>query len=62
MVEGDPALFNQYSIIAVNPAHCKNAKYDLARKFTHWMTSKEVQTLIGDFKLLNKKLFNPNAR
>ena len=62
LVEGDPVLFNQYSIIAVNPAHCKNAKYDPAKKFTQWMTSKEIQNFIGNFKLLNKKLFIPNAR
>jgi len=61
LVEGDPQLFNQYSLIAVNPRNCKNAKYALARKFTDWMTSKKVQNLIGDFKLLNKKLFIPNA-
>ncbi len=62
LVEGDPALFNQYSIIAVNPTNCKNAKYELARKFTDWMTSKKIQNLIGNFKLLNKKLYIPNAR
>ncbi len=62
MVEGDPVLFNQYSIISVSPARCKNAKYELARKFTDWMTSKTIQELIGNFKLLNKKLFIPNAK
>lgn len=62
LVEGDPALFNQYSIIAVNPANCKNAQYELARRFTDWMTSKKIQNLIGNFKLLNKKLYIPNAR
>ena len=61
LVEGDPVLFNQYSIIAVNPAHCKNVQYDLAKKFTQWMTSKKIQDLIANFKLLNKKLFIPNA-
>ncbi len=62
LVEGDPALFNQYSIIAVNPANCKNAQYELARRFTDWMTSKKIQNLIGNFKLLNKRLYIPNAR
>ncbi len=61
LVEGDPGLFNQYSLIAVNPVNCKNAKYELARKFTDWMTSDDIQKLIGNFKLLNKKLFIPNA-
>ena len=62
LVEGDPGLFNQYSLIAVNPTKCKNAKYELARKFTDWMTSDDIQKRIGNFKLLNKKLFVPNAR
>ncbi|MCF8130609.1 MAG: substrate-binding domain-containing protein [Deltaproteobacteria bacterium] len=62
LVAGDPVLFNQYSIIAVNPANCRNAKYELAKKFTAWMTSKKIQDWIGDFKLLNKKLFIPNAK
>ncbi len=62
LVENDPALFNQYSIIAVNPGTCKNAQYKLAKKFTDWMTSKKIQNLIGNFKLLNKKLYIPNAR
>jgi tungstate transport system substrate-binding protein len=62
LVENDPGLFNQYSLIAINPAKCKNAKYELAKKFTEWMTSENVQNLIGNFKLLNKKLFIPNAR
>ena len=62
LVENDPGLLNQYSLIAVNPAKCKNAKYELAKKFTEWMTSENVQNLIGNFKLLNKKLFIPNAR
>jgi tungstate transport system substrate-binding protein len=62
LVEGDPGLFNQYSLIAVNPANCKNAKYELAGKFTDWMTSDDIQKLIGNFKLMNKKLFIPNAR
>ncbi len=62
LVEGDPELFNQYSLIAINPAKCKNVKYDLVKKLTDWMTSKAVQKRIGNFKLLNKKLFIPNAR
>ena len=62
LVESDPALFNQYSIIAVNPANCKNVQYELAKKFTGWMTSRKIQNLIGNFKLLKKKLYIPNAR
>jgi tungstate transport system substrate-binding protein len=62
LVEGDPVLFNQYSTLAVNPERCPNAKYELAGKFTSWITSDEIQAFIGEFKLLGKKLFTPNAK
>ena len=62
LVEGDKVLFNQYSVLAVNPAHCPDARYDLAKKFTQWMVSPEVQKAIGDFKLLGQPLFIPNAK
>jgi tungstate transport system substrate-binding protein len=62
LVEGDAALLNQYSVIAVNPKHCAKAKYDLARQFTEWITGAEAQQLIKDFKLLGKQLFTPNAK
>lgn len=61
LVQGDPALFNQYSAIAINPAHCENVKYDLAQKFIDWMTSTRIQNFIGNYKLLGKPLFTPNA-
>jgi tungstate transport system substrate-binding protein len=62
LVEGDPVLFNQYSVLAVDPANCPDARYELAGQFTEWITSDEAQEFIGDFKLLGKKLFIPNAK
>ncbi|MBI9112304.1 substrate-binding domain-containing protein [Maridesulfovibrio ferrireducens] len=62
LVEGDKSLFNQYSVLAVNPEKCKNAKYALATKFSNWLTSSKAQKDIADFKLLGKKLFIPNAK
>ncbi|SDK88086.1 tungstate transport system substrate-binding protein [Maridesulfovibrio ferrireducens] len=62
LVEGDKTLFNQYSVLAVNPEKCKNAKYALATKFSNWLTSSKAQKDIADFKLLGKKLFIPNAK
>ncbi|MCF8095987.1 MAG: substrate-binding domain-containing protein [Desulfobacteraceae bacterium] len=61
MVEGDPVLFNQYSAIAVNPERCKNVHYELAEKFIDWITSKKIQSFTGNYKLLGKQLFTPNA-
>jgi tungstate transport system substrate-binding protein len=62
LVEGDQALFNQYSVIAVNPAKCQKAQLDLATKFTNWIAGPEGQKLIKDFQVMGKPLFTPNAK
>jgi tungstate transport system substrate-binding protein len=62
LVEGDSSLRNQYSAIAVNPERCTNVNYDRAEKFIGWMASAKAQKLIGDFKLMGKPLFTPNAQ
>ena len=61
LVEGDPVLLNQYSVIAVNPKNCAKAKIELANQFADWIAGAKAQQLIGDFKLLGKQLFTPNA-
>ncbi len=61
LVEGDPELRNQYSVIAVSPKRCPNVRYDLAVKYIEWMRSEKAQQLIGDFRILGKPLFIPNA-
>jgi tungstate transport system substrate-binding protein len=61
LIEGDPTLLNQYSVIAINPDKCKDVKYDLANKFTEWIVSPKIQKTIGDFRLMDKQLFFPNA-
>lgn len=61
LVEGDDVLLNQYSIIPVNPKHCTNVKYENAQVLSDWITGFEAQRLIGEFKLLGKQLFTPNA-
>jgi tungstate transport system substrate-binding protein len=62
LVEGDKALFNQYSVMAVNPENCPNVQHERAQKFIHWITSPETQQEIASYQLLGKKLFTPNAR
>lgn len=62
LVEGDTALLNQYSVIAVNPKHCEKVNFELAMEFIKWITGPDAQKLIGDFKLLGKSLFTPNAK
>jgi len=61
-VEGDSVLLNQYSVLTLNPENCPNAKYDLAMAFSNWMAGESAQSLIKNFRLLDKKLFIPNAK
>jgi tungstate transport system substrate-binding protein len=61
-VEGDQALFNQYSVMVVNPAKCGKAQLDLATKFSDWVAGPQGQKIIKDFKLMGKPLFTPNAK
>ena len=61
LVEGDRALRNQYSVIAVNPIRCTEVHNDLVEEFIQWVLSPEAQGLIGNFTLMGKKLFIPNA-
>jgi tungstate transport system substrate-binding protein len=62
LVEGDQALFNQYSVMAVNPAKCGKAQLDLSTKFSDWVAGPQGQKIIKDFKLMGKPLFTPNAK
>jgi tungstate transport system substrate-binding protein len=62
LVEGDAVLLNQYSVLTVNPARCPKAQAELADRFAQWMAGERAQKLIGDFKLLDKQLFTPNAK
>lgn len=61
VVEGDKALFNQYSVITVNAAQCPKVKRDLAQKFEDWWVAPSTQRKIADYKLKGKQLFFPNA-
>lgn len=61
LVEGDSVLLNQYSVIAINPKHCAQAKYSTAQEFIQWIAGPQAQQSIKDFKLLGKPLFTPNA-
>lgn len=61
MVAGDEVLQNQYSVILVNPKRCPNVKYEKAKIFSEWMAGEKGQGMIGEFKLLGRQLFSPNA-
>ena len=63
VLEGDPTLFNQYGVMAVNPEKFKSVKYKVAMEFVNWIISKEGQDTIASFKDKNgNQLFTPNAK
>jgi len=63
VLEGDPILFNQYGVMAVNPQKHKHVKYKESMEFVNWLISKEGQQAIGSFKDKNgNPLFIPNAK
>lgn len=61
--EGDPTLFNQYGVMAVNPEKHKHVKNKEAMELVNWLISKEGQQAIASFKdSLGNQLFYPNAK
>ncbi len=61
LVEGDSRLFNQYGVIAVNPAKHPHVKVDVAQKFIDWVISPIGQATIASYKIGGEQLFFPNA-
>ncbi len=59
---GDPALFNQYSFIPVNPARHPHVKAALAARLEHWLTSDRARALINGYHLDGQQLFTFNAQ
>ena len=60
---GDPALYNQYSVMAENPAKFPHAHYKEAVDFIKYVTGPDGQKLIGGFKdKYGNAMFNPNAK
>jgi tungstate transport system substrate-binding protein len=55
--QGDKNMFNPYGVIAVNPKLHPHVKYDLAMAFVTYLTSKEGQKAITDFKVNGQQLF-----
>lgn len=58
---GDPALFNPYGIIPINPAYHTHVNYQLAMAFTGYVTSQQGQNIINNFSRYDEQLFYPSA-
>jgi tungstate transport system substrate-binding protein len=61
LVEGDTRLFNQYGVMAVNPAKHPHVKQADAQKFVDWVVSSAGQAVIASYKIGGEQLFFPNA-
>ncbi len=59
---GDPALFNQYAYIPVNPEKHPNVRSDLALKLEDWLVSETAEKLINAYRIQGEQLFTFNAR
>lgn len=58
--EGDKVLFNQYSVMTVNPDKHPHAQYQSARELARWLISAVGQKTIGTYRINGEKLFIPN--
>jgi len=61
LVQDDSRLFNQYSLILVNPAKHPDTKAALGQKFIDFLLSPEGQRDIASYQLEGQQLFHPNA-
>jgi tungstate transport system substrate-binding protein len=59
LVAGDPALFNPYGSILVNPAKWPLVKFSDARTWHEWLTSKAGLDAITSYRINGEQLFFP---
>ncbi len=58
--EGDKALHNQYSVIAVNP-DLHQTNHDGAMAFSNWVVSQKGQVMINQYQLNGQQMFHANG-
>ena len=61
LVQGDQRMFNQYGVLAVNPAKHPHVKAQEAQKFVDWVISPPGQAAIAAYRIEGQQLFFPNA-
>lgn len=57
VLEGDPALFNQYGVMAVSPDMHPGVKYEYALMYIDFLMSAEGQALIESYQVNGQTLF-----
>jgi hypothetical protein len=58
---GDSDLFNQYSVILINPAKYPAVRQESAQKFMDWLVSKDGQSAIASYRVKEQQTFFPDA-
>ncbi|WP_114965119.1 substrate-binding domain-containing protein [Alkalilacustris brevis] len=61
LFSGDPALFNQYALLPVNPERHPHVRAEAVARLAEWLTSQTAQTLIDGFHRDGVQLFHFNA-
>ncbi len=61
LCEGDPALFNPYGIIPINPKKYPHVKFPQAERLAKWLVSDKAQALIDGYRIQGKQAFFPDA-
>lgn len=61
LYEGTPPLFNQYSVILVNPERHPFVKSAEGQAFIDWLLSEAGQNAISTFRIEGQQVFFPNG-
>ncbi|MBL6082056.1 substrate-binding domain-containing protein [Belnapia sp. T18] len=61
LVEGDRHLYNQYSVMVVNPVRFPQVKMKAGQAFVDWVTGPFGQAAIASHRFQGEQLFVPNA-
>lgn len=61
LFSGDPALYNPYQAIVINPDRHSAAKTGLGLKYLEFLTGADARKLIAEFRVGGKPLFYPDA-
>ena len=61
LCEGHESLHNPYGVIAANPKRYPHVNFAGAQEYIDWITSRETQRVIGQYKFQGKTLFRPAA-
>jgi tungstate transport system substrate-binding protein len=57
LAAGDPRMYNEYGVVAVNAARFPGVNAAAAAKFVSWLTSSETQKLIAGFRIGGEQVF-----